>query len=147
MRDEEVIAHLYLSSPVKMVVGSMHLGRCMVLKDLLESEMIDDTTSSLLEQHVEAGSRYALPIKSLSLFTNPMSLAEIREIASRFNPPQSYYLLEKYPALYEQLVKRSRIDYAINPLEKKDYLGLFVADIVERYEINIPVVEHLQEYL
>ena len=99
--NEEIMAYMYVSSPVKMIIGRIHLGKKIDIniwktqyKDDLEvCARIDD----FLTRHT-----YAMPILSFQL-TQGISLESLREFNSQFVCPQMYYYLDKYPELFEYI--------------------------------------------
>lgn len=96
---EEVMAYMYVSTPVKMVVGKIHLGKRININTWKEEhkdcpdvvERIDD----FLTRH-----QYAMPIISFQM-TEAIDLETLRKFNSKFVCPQMYYYLDNYPDLFE----------------------------------------------
>lgn len=124
---EEVTAYLYLSSPIKQVVGILELGKPLLLSSLmgvLEDKTVINRINNYISNYKDS---YAIPIKSLRLFKTPITLEEIRQAFKGFMPPQSYYILDNKKELLEYLNKSIMGDYEI--INKHDNI----------YEDNIAV--------
>jgi predicted transcriptional regulator len=99
--DEEILAYMYVSSPMKMIVGKIHLGKKINLntwkeqykEDVSVCERIDD----FLTRHT-----YVMPILSFQM-TKEITLTELRKFNPDFTCPQMYYYLENYPDLFEYI--------------------------------------------
>jgi predicted transcriptional regulator len=98
---EEILAYMYVSSPMKMIVGKIHLGKKINLntwkeqykEDVSVCERIDD----FLTRHT-----YVMPILSFQM-TKEITLTELRKFNPDFTCPQMYYYLENYPDLFEYI--------------------------------------------
>ena len=105
--DEEILAYMYVSSPMKMIVGKIHLGRKIdinVWKDKYKDDLeVCDRIDDFLTRHT-----YAMPILSFQM-TNEIDLETLRKFKSDFVCPQMYYYLEKYPELFE-FIKNNATD-------------------------------------
>ena len=96
--NEEVMAYMYVSTPMKMVVGKIHLGKRINInswKDEYKDNInvvgrIDD----FLTRH-----QYAMPIISFQM-TEAIDLETLRGFNPKFVCPQMYYYLENYPELF-----------------------------------------------
>ena len=96
--DEEVMAYMYVSAPMKMIVGKIHLGKRINInnwKDEYKDNInvvgrIDD----FLTRH-----QYAMPIISFQM-TEAIDLETLRGFNQKFVCPQMYYYLENYPELF-----------------------------------------------
>jgi predicted transcriptional regulator len=99
--DEEILAYMYVSSPIKMIVGKIHLGKKINLniwkaqykEDVSVCERIED----FLTRHT-----YVMPILSFQM-TKEITLTELRKFNPDFTCPQMYYYLENYPDLFEYI--------------------------------------------
>ncbi len=97
--NEEVKAYLYLSGKSRRVVGIMELGKPIRL-DLTRSKYLNySETLKRVDKYILKRDIYAIPIKSLILFDNPISLNEIRQQIPGFMPPQMYFVLDNHPKL------------------------------------------------
>lgn len=105
--DEEILAYMYVSSPMKKIVGKIHLGRKIDIniwkeqyKDDAEvCERIDD----FLTRHT-----FAMPVLSFQM-TDEIDLETLRQFKPDFVCPQMYYYLENYPDLFE-FIKEKAVD-------------------------------------
>ncbi len=107
--DEETKAYLYLSGKSRMVVGMMELGRPIRLDSTRENYLDYPDTLKRVDKYIAIGDINAIPIKSLTLFKNPISLEEIRKEIPKFMPPQMYFVLENHPKL-KSLLERQSLD-------------------------------------
>lgn len=107
--DEETKAYLYLSGKSRMVVGMMELGRPLRLDSTRENYLDYPDTLKRVDKYIAIGDINAIPIKSLALFKNPISLEEIRKEIPKFMPPQMYFVLENHPKL-KSLLERQSLD-------------------------------------
>ncbi len=137
--DEATRAYLYLSGKSKQVVGILELGKPIRL-DLTRNNYIDyPETLQRVDDYISNKVKNAIPIKSLTLFENPVTIEEIRKILPGFMPPQLYYVLENHPELKSLLEKQ--------PLNKK----LFIHNHDEIYYDNlarsVSELEKTEEFL
>jgi predicted transcriptional regulator len=103
--NEEVMAYMYVSSPMKMIVGKIHLGKRIDIntwKDKYQGnpeivERIDD----FLTKH-----QYAMPIISFQM-TEGIDLEALRQFNPKFVCPQMYYYLDNYTELFEFIRKNA----------------------------------------
>ncbi|MCI5774813.1 MAG: hypothetical protein MR210_09640 [Erysipelotrichaceae bacterium] len=109
--DEETKAYLYLSGKSRQVIGIMELGRPIRL-DLTKDDYLNyPETLNRVEKYILNQDIHAIPIKSLTLFENPLTLSAIRKAIPNFMPPQLYFVLDNHPRL--QTILRNQ------PLAKK----------------------------
>ena len=105
--DEEILAYMYVSSPMKKIVGKIHLGRKIDINTWKEQykddEEVCDRIDDFLTRHT-----YAMPVLSFQM-TKEINLDTLREFDPQFVCPQMYYYLEKYPDLFE-FVKNNALD-------------------------------------
>ena len=96
--DEEILAYMYVSSPMKMIVGKIHLGRKIDIntwkEEYKEDAQVCERVDDFLTRHT-----YAMPILSIQM-TKDKDLETHRKIN-----PQMYYYLENYPELFEFIKK------------------------------------------
>lgn len=103
--NEEVMAYMYVSTPMKMIVGKIHLGKRIDIntwKDKYHNnpeivERIDD----FLTRH-----QYAMPIISFQM-TEGIDLETLRQFNPKFVCPQMYYYLDNYTELFEFIRKNA----------------------------------------
>ncbi|MFA9493230.1 hypothetical protein [Streptococcus sp. E17BB] len=126
-------AYLYLSSPVKAIVGYLDLEERLEISDLLASDLAEPIKARLF-RFTET---YAFPIKSLGLFDEPVPLETIRELGGQ--PPQSFVYAQTYPLLTEALCGQSASVYPINPNQALDGLGWFSQEILNQHPRVIPL--------
>lgn len=133
----ELRAYLYLSSPVKAIVGYLDLGERLEVASLLASDL-GEPIKTRLARFTET---YASPIKALGLFDEGLSLEDIRELGGQ--APQSFVYAQTYPLLAEVLGNRSARTYPINPDQDLEGLGWFSQELLEQYPPAIPLPESL----
>lgn len=97
--DEETKAYLYLSGKARLIIGALELLKPIRL-DSTRNDYIDyPNTLKRVDNYISNSTINAIPIKSLSLFKNPISLDDIRNRIPGFMPPQLYYVLDNNPQL------------------------------------------------
>ena len=103
--DEEILAYMYVSSPMKMIVGKIHLGRKIYIntwkEEYKEDEQVCERIDDFLTRHT-----YAMPILSFQM-TKEIDLETFRKFNRNFICPQMYYYLENYPELFEFIKKNA----------------------------------------
>jgi len=137
--DEETRAYLYLSGKSRQVVGVMELGRPVRLDFTRDNYLKYPETLKRVDEYILNKDINSVPIKSLSLYDNPISLDEIREEIPNFMPPQMYFVLDNHPKLKLILERQS--------LNEK----LFIHDHKSIYYDNIAMsvseLEKTEEFL
>ena len=118
--DEEIMAYMYVSSPMKMIVGKIHLGRKIYIntwkEEYKEDEQVCERIDDFLTRHT-----YAMPILSFQM-TKEIDLETLRKFNRNFICPQMYYYLENYPELFE-FIKKNATDIGkpqVNSFENID---------------------------
>lgn len=122
--NEEVMAYMYVSTPVKKIVGKIHLGKRIDINTWKEKycdnaevvERIDD----FLTRH-----QYAMPVLSFQM-TQEIDLPTLRSFKSEFVCPQMYYYLDNYPDLFE-FIKQKATD--IGKIQINDFNNVGIEDI------------------
>ena len=96
---------MYVSSPMKMIVGKIHLGRKIYIntwkEEYKEDEQVCERIDDFLTRHT-----YAMPILSFQM-TKEIDLETLRKFNRNFICPQMYYYLENYPELFEFIKKNA----------------------------------------
>lgn len=96
--DEEVMAYMYVSTPVKKIVGKIHLGKRIDLCDWRKEYQADADVVSRIDEYLERR-QYAMPVLSFQM-TKEIDLEELRAFNPNFVCPQMYYYLDNYPELF-----------------------------------------------
>ena len=104
--NEETRAYLYLSGKSRQVIGVMELGKPVRLDLTREDYLNNQETLKRVDEYILSKDINAVPIKSLALFDNPISLDEIRNEIPNFLPPQMYFVLDNHPKLKSLLEKQ-----------------------------------------
>lgn len=117
--DEETRAYLYLSGKSRQVVGVMELGSPIRLDLTRENYLKYPETLKRVDEYILSKDINAVPIKSLSLFDNPISLDEIREEIPDFMPPQMYFVLDNHPKL-KSILEKQRLNEKLFIHDHKD---------------------------
>lgn len=142
----QTTAYLYLSSPAKMIVGKLVLGKRNDLKIALNDFDVSHDKRLELEEHYREGANYFSAIHSLSLLDKPISLDEARRM-SPFYAPQGYSYMKHYPELHSYLAQATYATFEINPSESLELLGLFTKDIVEQFQQEIVTPRFLEKFI
>lgn len=103
---EETKAYLYLSGNVRKVIGVMMLGIPIRLDLTRNDYHAYPDTLKRVDEYLALGDKFAIPIKSLSLFKEPIPLEELRNLIPGFNPPRMYYILNEETSLFKILKSR-----------------------------------------
>ena len=105
--NEEVMAYMYVSTPMKMIVGKIHLGKRIDIntwKDKYHNNPeIVERINDFLTRH-----QYAMPIISFQM-TEGIDLETLRQFNPNFVCPQMYYYLDNYTELFE-FIKKNAVD-------------------------------------
>ena len=91
--DEPIEAYLYVSAPVKAIVGIMHLEHKTDIESWKEKYKYDEAALHRIDEYLKHH-QYAMEIKDFQN-TNEISLYKLRDELSRFVVPQMYYYIEK----------------------------------------------------
>lgn len=101
--DEATMAYLYLSSPIREVVGILDLGKPIHMEKIIKNYNINGLLYSRIRNCLQKGEKYAIPIVSFTLFKHPVSFEKLKEVDSSFHVPQCYLNLTNYPTLFSYL--------------------------------------------
>lgn len=97
--NEDTSAYLYLSSPVREVIGIMELGKPIIMSEEILKYEKNSKIYNRIYDCLENKELYAIPIESLRLFKKPISIHEIKAVEPTFSVPQCYLNIEKFPSL------------------------------------------------
>lgn len=118
--DEEILAYIYVSSPMKMIIGKIHLGRKIDINSWKEEYKNDlevcDRIDDFLTRHT-----YAMPVLSFQM-TKGIDLETLRRFNPKFVCPQMYYYLENYPELFE-FIKKNAVDIGELQVNSFEHIG------------------------
>jgi len=103
--DEEVMAYMYVSTPVKKIVGKIHLGKRIALRDWRNEYQDDADVVSRIDEYLER-CQYAMPVLSFQM-TKGIDLEELRAFEPHFVCPQMYYYLDNYPELFQFIASKA----------------------------------------
>lgn len=102
--NEPVTAYLYLSSPIREVIGIMELGTPINTSMLIEKFDNKSSVYKRLNQNLNNKENFVIPIESLQLYKEPIALEHIKEIEPNFFVPQSYLNIGKFSKLHSMLL-------------------------------------------
>ncbi len=111
---EPTTAYLYLSSPVKEIVGVVEFGMPIRLEPILEKYEINSLISKRIKEFVDKKIKCAIPIESLQLYREPIPFRKLKEIDSKFTAPQCYLNIENNKKVFEYLDSQEMFDYEFN---------------------------------
>ena len=86
----------------------MELGKPIRLDETRDNYIDYPDTLKRVDEYLESKDINAIPIKSLSLFKNPLSLEDIRKEIPTFMPPQMYFVLDNHLKL-KQLLEQQKL--------------------------------------
>lgn len=107
---EPTTAYLYLSAPVQEVIGIMELGKPIDIPSKYEQYKNIPSISNRILKCIEGKEIFAIPIESLILFKNPVSISTLKEIDSKFSVPRCYLNIEKFHDVYKYLSEQTLFD-------------------------------------
>ena len=108
--DEPTTAYLYLSSPIKKVVGIMELGKALHMDEIISNYSKESEVYGRFIKCLEGGEKFAIPIESFQLFKNPIAIEKIKQIKNDFSVPQCYLNLQNYKSALDYLESQPRFD-------------------------------------
>ena len=79
-------------------------------KELLDAYSDNKKIKSRLLRCLENKEQYIIPIVSLQLFENPVTICDLKKISPNFTIPQCYCNLEKQKKLFEYLQSRTLLE-------------------------------------
>ena len=97
--DEPIMAYMYVSSPVKMIVGRIHLGKRIDINTWKEQYKADKEVCERIDDFLTRHT-YAMPVLSFQM-TKEIELEILRKFNPNFVCPQMYYYLDNYPELFD----------------------------------------------
>ncbi len=104
--DESTRAFLYLSAPVKKVIGIMELGKPIHMDEIINNYEKNSIIYSRIKTCLDGKEKYAIPIISFKLYKKPISFEMLKNIDINFSVPQCYLNLKNYPEIYEYLINQ-----------------------------------------
>lgn len=108
--NEDTSAYLYLSSPVREVIGIMELGKPIIMSEEILKYEKNSKIYNRIYDCLENKELYAIPIESLRLFKKPISICEIKAVEPTFSVPQCYLNIEKFPSLVRYFNEQEMYD-------------------------------------
>lgn len=136
--NEETKAYLYLSGKSRQVIGVLELGKTIRLDITRENYLNHPKTLKRVDEYILNKDINAVPIKSLALFENPISLDEIRKKIPNFMPPQMYFVLDNHPELKLLLEHQ--------PLNKKLFIHEHNSIYYDNLAMSISELEKTEEF-
>ncbi len=147
--NEETKAYLYLSGKSRQVIGYLDLCKPIRL-DITRNDYLNyPETLERVDKYILSGDINAIPIKSLVLFKNPISLDILRKEIPGFMPPQMYYVLDNNPELKSFLEKQElgeRVFTHKHDLIYYDNLAKSVSQLKQTNEYKELDKLHLNDY-
>ena len=111
--DEEIMAYMYVSTPMKQIVGKVHFGRRIDIHTWREQYQADARVCERIDDFLMRH-RYAMPVLSYQM-TKAIDLQTLRQFDPKFVCPQMYYYLDKYPKLFE-FIKKNATDIGVKKI-------------------------------
>lgn len=94
---EPIKAYLYVSTPIKSIVGIMHLDNKVEIESWKEKYAYDEDTLTRIDTYLQHH-KYAMEISDFQ-DTNKISLEQLRDDLPGFVVPQMYYFIDDTPLL------------------------------------------------
>ena len=108
--DGQIKAYLYVSTPIKSIVGIMHLDNKVEIESWKEKYAYDKNTLTRIDSYLQCH-QYAMEITDFQ-DTNKISLTQLRNDLPGFVVPQMYYFIDDKPLL-------KYLDKNLTPLGEK----------------------------
>ncbi len=108
--DGPIKAYLYVSTPIKSIVGIMHLDNKVEIESWKEKYAYDKNTLTRIDSYLQCH-QYAMEITDFQ-DTNKISLTQLRNDLPGFVVPQMYYFIDDKPLL-------KYLDKNLTPLGEK----------------------------
>lgn len=118
-KDYPLNSFIYLTSPVKRVIGYLELGEPIIgtprqIADLAES--VKAGHGSIIYDYMKDLAKcYAIPIKRVCEFEDDLTLNLLKTKFPKFVPPQSYILMENYSDILEYLLGLKVVEKLVIP--------------------------------
>lgn len=91
--DEPIEAYLYVSAPVKSIVGILHLENRVLIESWLDKYSYNEEAQKRIKAYLKT-QKYAMEIKDFQN-TNKISLEILRKDVPNFVVPQMYYYIDQ----------------------------------------------------
>lgn len=127
--EEEILAYLYVSTPVCGISGIIHLGKKIYLSDWKEKYKGNSATIKRIEEYESRKNKIAMPILSFQK-TNVITRSELDEMLEKFIVPQSYYYLTKEMELTKLIESRIKCE---GKIKYNDFTVESEEDICKEY--------------
>lgn len=127
--NEEVLAYLYVSTPVCGIAGILHLDKPIALSTWKEKYKGNIAVFDRISEYESRKNKYAMPVVSYQE-TNVITRSELNEKLDKFVVPQSYYYLSDDMELTKYLEKN------MNRNDEIKYNDFFIKrdqDICKKY--------------
>lgn len=95
--NEPIKAYLYVSAPIKSVIGIIHLDNRVQIESWLDKYSFDKLAQERIKEYLET-QKFAMEIRDFQN-TNGIHLYDLRENVPGFIVPQMYYYIDDTPLL------------------------------------------------
>ena len=92
--NEPVRAYLYLTKPVSEFIGILELGKALHPQDLKALYVENQKILNRMDRCIENKERAIVPIESLQLFKEPISIKDINDMEFNFRVPRSFTYID-----------------------------------------------------
>lgn len=113
-------AYLYLSSPIREVIGIMKLSIPLEMDNLIEKYDEESIQYKRIKDALDKKVKYAIPIESLILFKKPIPIDKLKMVNPNFKVPQCYLNLDNYKDIFDYL--KSQDMYLPEYINSHDYI-------------------------
>lgn len=127
--DEEVIAFLYVSTPVCGIAGVLHLGKKILLEDWKKEYSESADIVERVVEYEKRNNKVAMPVISYQE-TELITRKKLDQMLEKFVVPQSYYYLKEDMELTRYLEQNIRY---IGEKGQNDFSCLNYDDICKEY--------------
>lgn len=92
--NEEIMAYIYVSAPVKAVAGILYLKQRIEVSSWIDKYRSDEATFQRVTEYSKRN-KYAMPIHAVQ-YINEIKVDELKSAVEKFIIPESYYYFENY---------------------------------------------------
>lgn len=102
--NEEIVAYIYVSAPVKAVAGILYLNKRIEVASWAEQYKSDECTLQRVNAYKERN-KYAMPIYAVQ-YIKEIKVDELKKAVEKFIIPESYYYFDNYADIAEAIEER-----------------------------------------
>ena len=107
---EPTTAFLYLTAPLCQVIGIIEFGVPIKTKEIIEKYPHESAIYKRIQHCIDVRELFAIPIESLQLYKEPISISTIKQLDPSFHVPRDYLVISNYKIIHDYLKKQEMYD-------------------------------------